>query len=342
MGDEKDVELTLIKVHEDEIPNEVDMKAAEVKAIDKAIIQSMWFETGSKNILMVREHKFGQPSTTIDGHTWNLGWPSERSSRATREQRGIDGDFRPDETVLGPSLLRMRVAFADNRRSKIDRDRKSGRVDARVLGRRAWKGDDERLFGKKTIAKKKDYFVIIAIDISSSTTGRNLVLAKRAAYAQAELCNRLGIKFAIYAHSAQIHNQKDWSSGIDVEMLLVKTADEPWNKDAQKRFEEIPPVAANLDGHALEYFRKVADSRPESQVVILYYSDGKMPAENHDEELVILKREIKKCKHNGHVLVGVGIRTDSPREHGLDTVEVNEDADIVKVVRHLETRLLAV
>ena len=39
-------------------------------------------------------------------------------------------------------------------------------------------------------------------------------------------------------------------------------------------------------------------------------------------------------------LLGVGIRTDSPRRHGLDTVQVNDDTDLVNVVRHLETALL--
>ena len=74
--------------------------------------------------------------------------------------------------------------------------------------------------------------------------------------------------------------------------------------------------------------------------IILYCTDGKMPAENHDEELEILQREIKICKQKGYTLLGVGIRTDSPVRHGLDTVQVDEHSDVVKVVRHLEKRLL--
>lgn len=90
----------------------------------------------------------------------------------------------------------------------------------------------------------------------------------------------------------------------------------------------------------VEYYRKILDHRPETDKVILYYTDGKMPAENHDEELDILQREIRICRQKGYTLLGVGIRTDSPVRHGLDTVQVDGDEDIVKVVRHLEKRLV--
>jgi hypothetical protein len=74
--------------------------------------------------------------------------------------------------------------------------------------------------------------------------------------------------------------------------------------------------------------------------VILYYSDGKMPLENYYEELEILQREIATCKQRGITLLGVGIRTDSPQSHGLDTVEVNDSSDIGRVVNHLEKVLV--
>jgi hypothetical protein len=38
--------------------------------------------------------------------------------------------------------------------------------------------------------------------------------------------------------------------------------------------------------------------------------------------------------------MAVGVRTDSPIRHGLDTVQVDDDEDISKVVKHLEKRLL--
>jgi hypothetical protein len=72
----------------------------------------------------------------------------------------------------------------------------------------------------------------------------------------------------------------------------------------------------------------------------MYYSDGKMPATNHDEELEILRRELALCKKRGYTVAGVGVRTDSPSKHGLPTVQINEKDDIMLVVRHLQKMLL--
>ena len=62
----------------------------------------------------------------------------------------------------GPALLRMRVAFADNQRGKQLNHLKSGKINGRVLGKRAHLGD-ERLFRKKIMPGKKDYFVLLGL-----------------------------------------------------------------------------------------------------------------------------------------------------------------------------------
>lgn len=126
---------------------------------------------------------------------------------------------------------------------------------------------------------------------------------------------------------------------MDLDIYIIKEHNQPWNDEVKIALREIGPDNCNLDGHTLEYYRKYIERRPETDKIILYYTDGKMPAENHDEELVILQREIKVCKRKNITLLGVGIRTDSPVRHGLDTVQVDTDEDIVKVVRHLEKRL---
>jgi hypothetical protein len=61
-----------------------------------------------------------------------------------------------------------------------------------------------------------------------------------------------------------------------------------------------------------------------------------MPLENFDEELVILREEILRYRQRQIVLAGVGVRTDSPKEHGLPTVIVESQADVIKVVEDLE------
>lgn len=338
MGGPEDVEKVVHDFgHPEERPTSVQEAKESAKDMERAVIQGLYFETPSRNVFGVREHRHG--SKTGDG--WNALFFSQHGY--TKKALGIEGDFECDEKTLGPALLKMRVVFAENKRGHNVQHRKSGKVNARVLGKRA-PMHDERVFKKRTMPGKRSYFVLIGIDISASTIGRNIVLAKKAALAQAELCARMGIKFAVYAHSGSDHDpdSHSYSNGVDLDIYLIKEPDEPWSAAVQQRLTSIGPDSANLDGHTIEYYRKILDKRSETDRIMLYYTDGKMPAENYDEELEILQREIKICKRNKYKLLGVGIRTDSPARHGLDTVQVDTDEDIIKVVQHLEKVLLVV
>lgn len=235
-----------------------------------------------------------------------------------------------NETILGPALLHLRKAMEENKRARYDRNRKSGRVSASTLGKRAW-NDDPRLFHKKSLPGKRDYAVVIGIDISGSTAwGSTLSVELKAAHAQAELCSRMGIKFAVFAHSGSMH-------GLIIKE--VKTFEAPWNDEARKRLAGLRSVQANYDGHTLQFYRKTLDKVQATDKIIMYYSDGAMPAENYDEELALLKKEIRTCRQRGYVLMGVGIGSNDPQKHGLDSVRVDGVEDVIKVVRHLGKRL---
>lgn len=314
---------------------------ADEKAIEKAIIQGEYFEKPSQNVGGVREHKFGVP-TVLAGRDIATGWQDVMgsSSFGTRmaKRLGIDVDIDVGEETLGPALIQMRRAFADNARGAQLPHLKRGKVNNRVLGKRAWSGDD-RLFKKNVIPGKRSYAVLIGIDISGSTVGVNIALAKRAANAQAELCSRMGIDFAVYAHTA---NSWDEAGARDLwlDVYEIKSFDAPWNDKAKEALNKISSDSENLDGHGVEYYRKIIERHQATDKIILYYSDGKMPAANYVEELEILQREIAYCKAHGITLMGVGIRTDSPARHGLDTVQVDDDSSIPKVIKHLQTALL--
>lgn len=342
-GTPEEARVALLKLGDhEEPPKKLHEEERDEEAIDRAIIQGIYFETPSRHIFGVREHRFGQP-IYIDGQNMSQAWQHDAWYYAgmSKDQLGVDGDFEPPESILGGALVRMRVTFSDNQRGKTQGDLKAGKVNPRVLGKRAWNGD-ERLFRKRTAPGKKSYFVLLGMDVSGSTLGRNIALEKRAVMAQAELCHRMGIKFAIMAHSGNYHKPRgSRADGLDLDIYIVKEPNQPWNDEVKIALRDIGPDNANLDGHTLEYYRKFIERRPETDKIIMYYTDGKMPAENHDEELVILQREIKACNRRRITLMGVGIRTDSPIRHGLDTVQVDEDEDIVKVVRHLEKRLRA-
>jgi hypothetical protein len=305
----------------DEKPKSVPAVKAE-KAMDIAIIQGLYFTTPSKTVVGITEHHYDSRDDTAEG------WP-----RKLYRRNGSESDIKVPDAVLRPSIMRTRRAFTDNALGDQLGNLKSGKVRSRVLGRRAW-NNDERLFKKNLEPGEKSYYVQIGVDISYSTVGVNIALEKRAVWAQAEILQRVGIPFEIIAHSSDYVE-----GGTSMQIYHVKDANENWTDKLQVRLMELGPVSGNLDGHALEYLRKRAERSLATDKIIMYYSDGKMPAENKDEELVILQREIAYCKKVGITLMGVGIRTDSPRAHGLDTVQVDTDADLIKVVEHLGKRL---
>lgn len=239
--------------------------------------------------------------------------------------------------------MKMRAAFEDNLRARNLKHLKSGKINARVLGRRA-AVEDPRLFRKKSIPAKKDYFVIIGMDLSGSTSDGSIWIEQKVVAAQAELLHRLNIPFSIIGHSGHYnilsgsgyYTEWDYSGGMHLLIFPVKTEQQKWDSAAKARLFATKPVGANLDGHALEYLRKRADESHSLQKIIIYGSDGAMPMENYHEELEILKRELKTCKQRKHIVLGLGINTDSPRQHGLDTVIVRSDNDIGSVIRQLD------
>lgn len=278
-------------------------------AIDVAISQGERFDTPSAVILDINIHK------DIEVDRYYAPEPVEVS---------------PGE--LNTALLQMRVAFADNAKAARQGNHKSGRVDARVLGRRV-PVEDPRLFYKRREPGRRDYFVVIGMDISGSTSGRMVQHIKRAGLAQAELCHRMGIDFTAYAHTGQ-------KSAL--ELYEIKSPAEAWTDKTRAKLQALHARSANLDGHTLEFYRKLADQSTATDRLIMYYTDGAMPAENYYEELTILQREIKTCQQHGHILVGVAFNNDDPLKYGLDTILVRtRDDDVIpKVVKGLRDRLL--
>lgn len=298
----------------------------ELSAIDVAIIQALYFEAPSAEISDVRIHKYSPTG---------LAWKVRERFRGLEQKFGIVCDVDVPESILGPALLKTRRIFSDNQNSAYQANLRSGRVNAKVLGKRAWSNDD-RLFAKKRVPAKKDYAVLIMMDISSSNLGDNLALLKRSVFAQAELCQRVGVKFSIVAHSASINTE---ATHYIMDIHEVKGWDEPWAPEVQNRVATLVGIGGNLDGHAMEYGRNQLAKVSATDKIMLYYTDGKMPAANADEELEVLQAQIKHCKRDAITILGVGIRTDSPIKHGLDTVQVDNDDDLQKVVQHLGSRL---
>lgn len=298
----------------DEHFTEVESEASK-EAMTLMIAQGDHFDEPSMGLSGVKVYKKGDPHFSV----WGSG----------------DASVRPPEALIASTLMKARTVFAANLRGKHERGLKRGRVHSSSLAAKA-PFNDPRMFERKTLPGRQSYFVGIGLDISGSTGGINIDLIKRLAYAEAELLTRLNIPFFMYAHTGGSAR----GGRYDLMMHEIKAPDEPWTQACKTAVEALQPYAANLDGHTLEFYRKILDTRRETTRIMHYYSDGAMPMENGPEERRVLVREIKTCKLRGYKLVGVGVRSDAPKAYGLETVLVNRVGDIKLIVDDLEKRLI--
>lgn len=311
-------------------PEELERAKEATKLLEKAIKQAEQFDAPSHNISHVE-------------------FPTERDDKF--HAFSYDHPYsQPQESVLGRALMETRVAFAENDRSGYVRNLDTGRVDSRALAKRSFL-ENPKVFKKRRKPKRRNYFVVIGMDISGSTSGGStLDILKMSVTYQAECLARLGIKFAVYAHTGTSSQGGYYydddgeytSSGSTVLLPIIKAPDEPWNDISRQRMRRVSSMAYNLDGHTLEQYRRILEQQRATDRILMYYTDGAMPAENYHEELAILLREIETCKRLGITLMGVGIGCDDTEKYGMDTVRVDGHEDVYKVVKHLQKRLVRV
>jgi hypothetical protein len=289
-------------------------------AVERALNQAEYFDRPSDRLTGLVVHRKGEAD---DGDSSYYGHGAWRGH--------VDDDdlIKIPERILAPALQQLRIAFADNRRANVDRNRTSGRINAKVLGRRVPVGDD-RLFGKRTVPGKKDYFVCIGLDVSGSTQGYEIQIIKAAALAKAELLHRLGVKFAVYAHTGR---------GGTVDLYEVKSPEEPWGRPQRLALAALQPSGGNYDGHSMEFYRKVVERRHETDRIVLYYTDGAL--NNIGEEFDVFRENVEICKKLNITVIGVEIGTDSgiTESVGLDCIRLDEIEDVPKVVKEMQKRL---
>ena len=212
--------------------------------------------------------------------------------------------------------------------------------------------NDPRLFRKKRVPGERDYHVVIGLDVSGSTASgpggyrgtTYLQMIKTCALLQAEMLSRVGVPFEVYAHTGGLYDRDEhgntiYGPGIRLNIARLKSLREPFNDEVRTRIRALRSSAANLDGHTLEFYRQRLDESAATDKLIIYYTDGAMPAENYDEELKILKRECNTIRRKRYDVLAVGIANSDPQQYGLDTVRVDVPHDMQKVVTELERRL---
>lgn len=343
--------------HDDELPTVEEM--ADQAEVERAVQQGDHFDEPSRNVFGVNEHYFGKPVYNKNGFDLSARfawykrehkcpycqrqvWEESVDCRAKWNHEADDMGYRieVDASLITASLGRLRVVFSDNRKARQVRNLKAGRINTKAL--RRVPVQDDRLFQKKREPGAKDYFVVIGLDNSGSTAGRELGVIKAAGLHKAEMLTKLGIDFAMYAHNGSPHGYAGSfhrTNTMDLDIVVIKAPGERWTEVTRQRLRDLGPGGFNLDGHALEYYRKACDGHRATDKVILYYTDGAMPNENYEEELHTLQREIRTCVQRGYSVVGIGVGTDSPRKHGLDTIQIDSVEDVPLVVKELERRL---
>lgn len=305
--------------------------------------QLISFGTLRKNMCGIRISRPGALIVDKSGVLQSRAWTHDYGKiERSKESLGISGDFAPNPADVARLTGRVRPIFDANRRSRNTRNLRSGDVAGAMLARRVPFNDD-RVFQKKRRPGKRSYAVGLGIDLSGSTAGTNLVLLKQCALVMADALNGLpGVKFAVWGHSANYTENAmltyDFSE-MYTDIYVAKEWSEPWTGSARKAVTSFGPDAGNCDGHTLEFYRKQLEARRETDKILFYFTDGQMPLENYQEELEVLQENIKLCERSGIQLIGVGINTDSPKKHGLDTVIVNGPSDVHLVCDKLAIRL---
>lgn len=237
-----------------------------------------------------------------------------------------------DPSVLAPSVMRARRVFSD---SKLDRDVRNlrrGKIHAGSLAKRVPFGDD-RVFKRRLRAEGIDFEVVIGLDVSYSTSDGCIRLIKAAGEALANVLHRVGVDFSLYAHTT--------TRGHPLSQVMnpVKRVTDPWGPQQQELLARLSPVSGSLDGHNLEFYRKLLQRSRARQKLIVYFTDGQIPDTNRAEEKVIIEREVKMLDRLGYSFLAVGIGNDSPKKYGLDTIRIDQADDIVTVVKEIEKRI---
>ena len=306
--------------------------------IDRAIIQSEVFDGPSRNVAGVNMHYWD----TRTRRSHDLAWHGADEPYFSADAR-IE-ECKAPESMLGRALFVMRKALAENAKGKKLVGQRSGRIVSNRLA--SVPTGNDKVFSRALRPGKRDYFAVLALDCSGSTSwgGRN-ILIRQMGMAFGDLLSRCGVKFSVFGHTCDDTPnltkaaRHQYGGTVDLDIFMVKDVNEQWDVRAKTALAALQGSAANLDGHALEFCRKQCDRSNATDKIIFYVTDGEMPAENAAEEHEILLRELDTCRRKGYTVIGIGIHTDSPRKYGLETIRVDSHDDIMTLIQYIKEKV---
>lgn len=315
--------------HDENSDQEFDMDAIDPKDMDRIARQSEDFDSISVDVNGVKTY------SDQSGYGSSYIFDRDNPRHAINEDNVT--------SVMAGALLKAKRVFGDSKKDRYERNLKTGRVSSRSLSRFAY-GDD-RLFQKRHIAEGVDFDIIVGLDVSGSTSsmsqsnyGKTLLSdIKSAGFYIASLFHKTGVNFGMYAHTFNYDQHDD---GYLQQMIECKALNKPWDDKAQQMLKDLRDSGGSLDGHNLEFYRKKLERSRANKKMIIYFTDGKIPEQNTEEEEALILREIENCKRLGISVLCVGMMTDSPKKFGFDTVLMKDSADMKFLLSEIEKRIL--
>jgi hypothetical protein len=282
----------------------------------------------------IKQSDFDEPSENLDRvevKDYSEEW----------SQRDPGCHLEVPESVIARPKNHLRVVFAENRKVGLEGSLKSGpRLDNKHLHRVG--SDDFRIFGRRSIPKRRDWFVVVGLDISSSNNSNGALRPmKEAASAVGQMLQQLGVKFVMEAHTSTAETFYDSSGGRQYRRVLihcpVKAETEVWDARTLRKLEQMYGQGGNMDGHSLERYRKLLDANRATDKLLMYFTDGEMHGSGEEGE--VMQRNIELCLQRRYNLLAIAYKNDSPKDFGFDCVTYKDGRDVATIVAGLDRHL---
>jgi nitric oxide reductase NorD protein len=231
---------------------------------------------------------------------------------------------------LRPPAFRRVPGQADGEDLDVDA------VVRRAAEQRAGFEGGDRIYIRRE-KRERDVAVAFLVDVSGST-GRHVESGRRVIDVEREslvlLCEALdaaGDQYALYAYSGQ--------GRAAVDVLTIKTFDEPLGITTAQRLGGLAPRQQNRDGAAIRHMVAKLKARPSKTRILILLSDGRpLDGEYKDEySLEDTKAALREARHEG--IHPFCVTVDRQADHYLRRMYGDVQYAVIDRVESLPARL---
>ena len=272
--------------------------------------------------------------------------------------------------MVGPMARKLERVFLSENKSRWQPGKRSGSLAAANLHRLVT--NDDRVFRRKDTTRTKDVAVSLVVDFSGSMTGEKIHLACQAAWALAEVLNRIGISFEVigftteggyeckYTHPDTSDIETEWAAISPdrssnpynrVEQLvmpIISGFDEGFGTRQKRSLSAVPNdykmLSCNVDGESIRYAgdRLLARREPGKTMIVL--SDGRPSGSIAARGKPVMDHTCKVAndlEREGVNLIGIGIMDNTVEKFYRKSVVLNTIEDLPQqVLQQLSAAIL--